>query len=69
MAAHLPAPQIRTAAHLVSLLDPREGQYHCPDDVLAIQPVLERVALEYQEYEDCVIEQPTPTPTPTPPYP
>ena len=51
------------------LLDPREGQYHCPDDVLAIQPVLERVALEYQEYEDCVIEQPTPTPNPTPPYP
>jgi len=34
------------------LLDPREGQYHRPDDVLAIQPVLERVALEYQEYED-----------------
>ena len=34
------------------LLDPREGQYHRPDDVRAIQPVLERVALEYQEYED-----------------
>ena len=34
------------------LLDPREGQYHRPDDVLAIQPVLERVALEYQSYED-----------------
>ena len=34
------------------LLDPREGQYHRPDDLLAIQPVLERVALEYQEYED-----------------
>ena len=34
------------------LLDPREGKYHRPDDVLAIQPVLERVALEYQEYED-----------------
>ena len=34
------------------LLDPREGQYRRPDDVLAIQPILERVALEYQEYED-----------------
>ena len=34
------------------LLDPREGKYHNPEDALAIQPVLERVALEYQEYED-----------------
>eukprot|EP00964_Phaeocystis_antarctica_P065147 scaffold39258_cov67-Phaeocystis_antarctica.AAC.6 len=34
------------------LLDPREGKFHRPDDVLAIQTVLERVALEYQSYED-----------------
>ena len=34
------------------LLDPREGNFHRSEDALAIQPVLERVALEYQEYED-----------------
>ena len=34
------------------LLDPREGKFHRAEDALAIQPVLERVALEYAEYED-----------------
>ena len=34
------------------LLDPREGKFHRSEDALAIQPVLERVALEYQEYQD-----------------
>ena len=34
------------------LADPREGNFHRPDDVLAIQPVLERIAVEYAEYEN-----------------
>ena len=33
------------------LADPREGKFNRPDDVLAIQPVLERIAVEYAEYE------------------
>ena len=34
------------------LADPREGKFNRPDDVLAIQPVLERIAVEYAEYEN-----------------
>ena len=34
------------------LRDPREGKFNRPDDVLAIQPVLERIAVEYAEYEN-----------------
>ena len=34
------------------LLDPRKGDFHNPDDKDAMLSVLERIALEYQEYED-----------------
>ena len=41
--------RLLTAADLA---DPREGKFNRPDDVLAIQPVLERIAVEYAEYEN-----------------
>ena len=34
------------------LLDPRLGDFYRPEDKEAIVPVLERIALEYQEYEE-----------------
>ena len=34
------------------LLDPRKGDFHRADDAAAMLPVLEKIALEYQEYED-----------------